>query len=210
MKRFSLMLVVLLILVGCTQAKSVDESIKDGLAAPLPMTHNHRKPLVNYYLPPFVGLKQSNAFSSLLLVRGYDVLMNLNIEHAISETFEYDREHHLNLDIFDYKYTGTYLNSDNEMRNFVVLIKTLGETRRAIFIDNEDVQFISVVSELDLPYVIETLMSVMRSVEVDRPKIVAKYSNKDIKQTITIYSEFFERVPPETGTLEEMYGQLQP
>lgn len=210
MKKLWMLLVVLFVLVGCSSVKSIDDSIKDGLAAPLPITHNHRKQLINYYLPPSVGLKESNAFSSLLLVRGYDVLMNLNIEHAISETFEYDREVVFNVDIFDYKYSGTYLNAENDIRNFDVFLKSLDGSRSAMYIDNDDVQFISVINKLDLPYVIETLMSVMRSVEVDVPKIVAKYSNKDVKQMITIYSEFFERVPPETGTLEEMYGQLQP
>ncbi len=210
MKKLLMMLVVLLILIGCSSVKSIDDSIKDGLAAPLPITHNHRKQLISYYLPPSVGLKQSNAFSSLLLVRGYDVLMNLNIEHAISETFEYDRDIAFNVDIFDYNYSGTYLNSKNEIRNFDVFLKSLDGSRSAIYIDNDDVRFLSVINKLDLPFVIETLMSVMRSVEVDVPKIVAKYSNKDVKETITIYSEFFERIPPETGTLEEMYGQLQP
>lgn len=210
MKRVMMMLFAVVLLVGCSSPKSIDDSIKDGLAAPLPITHNHRKPLVNYYLPPSVGLKQSNAFSSLFMVRGNDVLMNLNIEHAISEMFEYESMSEKNKEIFDYTYSGTYMNDENNLRHFDIMIKSLSNNRSAMFIDNSDVGFITVVSVYDLPYVIETLITIMRSVNVDTPKVVAQYSNKDVKKAITIYSEFFERVPPETGTLEEMYNQLQP
>ena len=54
------------------------------------------------------------------------------------------------------------------------------------------------------------MIIILKSTEVFDDKVVLAYSNKQISKNSGTYSEFFEQVPPETGTLREMYDSINP
>ena len=211
MKKIISILIISILLVGCGKEQSLESVVRSALARPLPVTTNHKKTYLKYYLPPSVGLLKTNENSSLILIDGNQVLMNLNIDSIVADTFNYNDTTKSTLEKdFEYQHSGTYYNRNNEEISFNIWVLKLNDGDFALYIDNREVQLISVVPKAQVSITLENMITILRSVEVDASKVVAAYSNKILKKDLIIYSEFFEQVPPETGTLEEMYKQLEP
>ena len=96
------------------------------------------------------------------------------------------------------------------MKSLHVRVYELDTGEFAIFADNDRIEMISVVNKANLNLNLETMIIILKSTEVDDDKVVTAYSNKEINENRGTYSEFFEQVPPETGTLKEMYDRINP
>ena len=66
------------------------------------------------------------------------------------------------------------------------------------------------ISTVDYEYVLSSMMTVMRSVDVAEKAVVAQYSNKEVIEYNSFHEEFFEQKIPESGSLIDMYNQLHP
>ncbi|AMC93460.1 hypothetical protein AOC36_05545 [Erysipelothrix larvae] len=209
----TVLLAMVILLTGC-QVQSIESVIQSTLSSPLPSTTNHSKPMFRYYVPSTVGVKSSSQNSTLLNINGYDVLMNLSISQIISsEYYEADDAiPALNLENFEvmFQYTGAYYDAQSVSRNFHVDIIRLRDNTVSIILNNQLVDIIAVVSDTSLNLTLEHMITIMRSVDVDNDLVVATYSTKEIIDRDAIFSEFFEQVPPENGSLQDMYDRLNP
>lgn len=210
MRKYASLVLILTLLVACS-TKSYDDAVKSALSQPMGRSTNHTKELIKYYLPPHTGRQESNKNSTIFKVEGYEVLMKINIDYIISDNFDYEIS-----DKFQYnkriifETDATYIDNKEQTKTMKIKVFNLDHKQDIlIVIDNEEVELLSIVREKHADIVIETMISVLRSVELNYDTIVANYSNKDNVQIKTNYAEFFEQTPPESGTLKEMYDKLE-
>lgn len=209
-KKLSVLMLTLLLLVGCN-SKSYTDSVQTSLAQPLSRASTHHKQMYRYYVPPSVGVKTTNQNSTIFLIENHEVLMNLSISDIVSKQY-YEEEGSLDqapLDV-EFNYRGSYFDANKESQSFDMNIHRLSNDELAIFLDNHLVSMITVIPEVSASLVIETMITIMKSVDVNTEQVVATYSTKEIIEKDATFSEFFEQVPPETGTLQDMYEQMDP
>ncbi len=209
MKKLSVLFLTLLLLVGCTNA-SIESTYFSGLSQALPVAANNTKPYYRYYLPPHVGVRAQDQTSSILMVDGHEILMNLMVQNIVSKTFEYEavEKNIKKTPIFEEE--TTYIDLNGNSQNMNVRVYELNTGELAIFVDNQKIELVSVVLSSSVNITLETMIIILKSTEVFDDKVVLAYSNKQISKNSGTYSEFFEQVPPETGTLREMYDSINP
>lgn len=209
-KKLSVLILVSLVLVGCN-SKSYTEAVQTSLAQPLPKASTHHKQMYRYYVPPAVGIKTTNQNSTIFLIEGHDVLMNLSISDIVSKQY-YEDENLADQSALDveFNYRGSYFDAHQVSQSFDMNIHRLSNGELAIFLDNRLISMIAVIPEVSAPLVIETMITIMKSVDVNTEQVIATYSTKEIIEKDATFSEFFEQVPPETGTLQDMYEQMDP
>lgn len=207
----------LLLMTGCANSsKSFDAVMNSALSSPLPIAANHSKNLYRYYVPPSVGVKSSNQNSTLFNIDNNEVMMNLNISQIVSSKYyeegELEERNLTSLDFENilYSYSGSYFDTYSISRKLDVYVLRMSDDRVALLANNRLIDMIAVIPEASLPQVLESVLTILRSVEVDETRVVAAYSTKEIIDRDAIYSQFFEQVPPENGTLQDMYDRLNP
>src|SRR5690625_4502740 len=116
MRRLMIVSIILLLLVGCTETKTLEASFKAGLSQALPISTNHNKPYFRYYLPPHVGVKKQDETSSILLINNHEVLMNMRVDYIVSKEFEYTNQEKILEKDPIFSEEKTYVDSDNKMQ----------------------------------------------------------------------------------------------
>lgn len=211
MKRIALLLLSLFVLVGCTtKMPSLDTGFKQGLSKPVSQSTNHKKRFMRYYTPPHVDVKKADTNSTLFTVEGFDVLMRLSIDKIVSENFDYDKKSETEKTqdpVFED--SASYIDIQDETRNMKVRIYKMNEYY-AIFLNNESVDMLALVPGTNVSITLESMVDILKTVVINKDVVVSAYSNKEISNYDSTYSEFFEQTPPETGTLKDMYEQLNP
>lgn len=210
MKRALSLFIVLSILSGCTQTQSLNQGFVQGLSKPIAKSTNHKKNLMHYYLPPIAGVKKSGQNYSIITLEGYDILMNLKIDNIVSEKFDYDKKEEIKAQL-EPKFTdeATYIDIKNQTKTMNVRVYEI-EDRFAIFLSNSEVNMVSIVPQTNIAITLESMVDILKTVVVNKEEVVSAYSNKEISTYDSTYAEFFEQVPPETGSLKDMYDQLNP
>lgn len=209
MKKLLSILAILILITGCSDA-DVEKAYRSGLSQALPTSTNHKKPYYRYYLPPHVGTKVQDQISSILMVDGYEVLMNLKVEYIVGNEFDYEVQEKESIKTPQFEESTTYVDASNKMQTLNVRVYELNDGNMAVFVDNNRIEMVSVVPKTSLNLTLETMIIITKSTEVNDSAVVAAYSNKEIATNSGTYSEFFEQVPPETGTLKEMYDRINP
>lgn len=209
MKRISLMLLILFILTACTE-KTLETGFMDGISKPVAQSTNQKKRLLRYYLPPHAGIKNSDMNTTVFTVEGHDVLMRLSIDKIVSENFKYDTQNRVEVledPIFEDEVS--YIDIQDDTKKMNVRVYKLNELY-AIFLSNFEIDMVALVPKTNVAITLETMVDVLKTVVINKKEVVSAYSNKEISTYDSTYSEFFEQTPPETGTLKEMYEQLNP
>lgn len=209
MKKLFSIFMILMLIAGCSEA-DLESAYRSGLSQALPTSTNHKKPYYRYYLPPHVGTRVQDDISSILMVDGYEVLMNLRVEYIVGEQFDYEVHQKESIKTPKFEDSTTYVDANDNMQSLNVRIYSLDDGNMAVFLDNNRIEMVSVVPEASLNLTLETMVIIIKSTEVNDSGVVAAYSNKEITTNSGTYSEFFEQVPPETGTLREMYDRINP
>lgn len=210
MRRLMIVSIILLLLVGCTETKTLEASFKAGLSQALPISTNHNKPYFRYYLPPHVGVKKQDETSSILLINNHEVLMNMRVDYIVSKEFEYTNQEKILEKDPIFSEEKTYVDSDNKMQVLNVRVYELNKKEVLIFADNRKIEMVTVVTKPDMNMTLESMIIILKSSIVFDKEVVSAYSNKVLDKNPGTYSEFFEQVPPETGTIKEMNEKLDP
>lgn len=209
MKRITVMLLILLILTACSE-KPLETGFMDGLSKPVAQSTNQKKHLLRYYLPPHAGIKASDTNSTIFTVEGFDVLMRLSVDKIVSENFEYASKNTVEtLEDPIFEDEVSYIDIQNDAKKMSVRVYHLNN-QFAIFLSNVEIDMVALVPKTNVAITLETMVDVLKTVVIDKEEVVSAYSNKEISTYDSTYSEFFEQTPPETGTLKEMYEQLNP
>lgn len=211
-RKLGLILLSILLLAGCSAQTDVDVIIQESLSRPLPAGSNQSKSYVKYYLSPEFGVKASTPISTLIRMEDTEVMMNLKVSEIVASRY-YNKERIVNRVSDETEGTlrkeGTYLDTHDEQRTFTLTIIEL-EHSKALVLENGLVDLVGIVGDHNIEYVLDSMLTIMRSVEVNEDLIVANYSNKEIIEYNPIHEGFFEQTVPEAGSLIDMYNHLNP
>ena len=213
MHKLKAFLVSLLVISGC-QATAIDfeDTLKQSLSRPLPVSTNHNKPFFKYYLPPNVGVKAATELGSLLELDGNKMMLNLKVSEVVANQYEKEPEDIERIDDERILFSdfGRYIDNDDKEWQYLINVYDLQDNKYAVILENEFIEIISLASKENYEFILENMMTILRSVDVEEEKIFLAYSNKEIIENKDIYEDFFEHVVPEDGSLIDMYNQMHP
>lgn len=212
MKKLSIILSIMLVLVGCSNRnEDYGAGFRSGLAKPNIQSTNHKKPYYRYYVPPHVGIKKSDRTSTLFSIEGQQVLMALSVDKIVSTKFNYKlNENTINLEKPVFSEEASYIDIRDKSHMMSIRIYKLKNEQFAVYLNNDQINLTAIVPKPNLKITVDTMVSILKTVIVDSEEVVRAYSNKEISTYDSTYSEFFEQTPPETGTIKDMYEQLNP
>ncbi|NLA78804.1 MAG: hypothetical protein GX845_04565 [Erysipelothrix sp.] len=205
-------LVVLVLLVGCTIEPAqindaIDKEIEASLSLKAPEVKNYKTPYYSFYLPPHVGVRDSNKIGTTFISQNHEILMNIDIPTIIMRRYyRYDLENNMrvfDLEKDDYQYQGKFENFEGDELDFEVFINE-DDQKYIILVHSNHVVLSSWVPLSNVPAILSDMLLLMRFTTVDEPKIVQTYSRKQIIDYQQQVLEMFEQVAPESGTLLDM------
>lgn len=192
-------------LVGCsTQSSSIEEiinkSVKEVSQAPLSVSNNYRKKMFTYHLPQDIGVLESNNISSVLLYGDSNIFMSVNVSEVMSEGAR--------------KLSGgteTLISKDfilplrdNVEKSAVVHVEQLGSDNYLVYFEVDDVFFLSVSPYANIENILERMLMIGRTLEVDKKMIISEFSNKETltykKEVIELFSDSI----PEDGMIQDI------
>lgn len=211
-KRLGILLLCSLLLSSCGVKQNSQDILEKALALPPVVGTNHSKGYFKYYLNHDTGLRASSKTSSLLIVNGNEVMMSIKVSNIVSN-FHLEESSNSSAKLQSFaqgdSIEGVYLDQNNVQQAYVYNELMMGD-QIAITLDNGLVSLVTLIYPAEKTLMIPTLVSILRSTSVDQEVIVANYSNKEIIEYDTIHREFFEQVVPESGSLIDMYNQMNP
>jgi hypothetical protein len=207
-------LLFFLFLGGCTQINqsnlesAILASIEDVVDNPNYGLNNMRKGLYTYYLPKSIGRISSTELSSVLISHNTKILMNLDVIAVLSETYYSDTQNVLrsfvNKESALVDLSGFYLDSDFHRIDFTVTVIKLSNQKVLLTVQTEYFIFSSIAAMALSPELVFDMLSVARSIKMDKPAILLAYSQREIinyqKETLSIFSQ----IAPESGTVLDM------
>lgn len=213
LRKLAALLLSLLVLAGCqAEAVNFEASLKQSLSRPLAASTNHNKPYFKYYLPPNVGVKASTQQGSLLDLDGVKMMLNLKVSQVVIGQYD-DKKESIKKpedDRLVFSDFGAYIDKNEEEWQYTINVYQFKDNQYAIILENEYLELVSLASEENYEFILEHMMVILKSVEVEEEKIFAAYSNKEIIEDKAIHEDFFEHVIPEDGSLIDMYNQMHP
>ena len=215
MRKFILSsLLFLLVLGGCAQINQTNlesailASMEDVANNPNNSINNMRKGLYSYYLPKTVGKVSSTELSSVLISHNTKVLLNLDVIAVLSETYYSDTQNVLrsfvNKETALVDLSGFYLDSDFNHIDYTVSVIKLSNQKVLLTVQTEYFIFSSIAAMALSPELVFDILSVARSIKMDKPAVLLVYSQREIinyqKETLSIFSQ----ISPESGTVLDM------
>lgn len=204
MRKIGLIILVLLLTACSTRTIDFDQTFKQALTRiddmRLAGSNNFNKGLFSYYLPQDIGVLESNKISSVLVSDGNTIFMSVNVSSVMSE-----KERTLTLDENDFELIDTFeLQGRKENKAGRIYIEHLSKENYLLYVFIDDVFFVSATHQNELSAVLEKILLVGRSLEVDKSAIVAEFSNKETfsfeKEVIELFSDSI----PEEGMIKDI------
>ncbi len=211
-KKFLLILVTALLLVGCRAENDAQKILDKALALPPAQGTNQSKGILKYYLSPDMGVKASTQTSTLIVYDQVEMMLSIKVSDIVYNFYKEDEEGTaLSAAMFDKgdSIDGVYLDQNNKQERYVYNEVVIGD-QIALTLDNGLVSIVSLIRPIQKESVLTAMMSILRSSQVKLEEVVSLYSNKEIIQYNTIHREFFEQEVPESGSLIDMYNQMNP
>lgn len=211
-KKFLLILVTAFLLVGCSAENDAQKILDKALALPPAQGTNQSKGILKYYLSPDMGVKASTQTSTLIVYDQVEMMLSIKVSDIVYNFYKEDEEGTaLSAAMFDKgdSIDGVYLDQNNKQERYVYNEVVIGD-QIALTLDNGLVSIVSLIRPIQKESVLTAMMSILRSSQVKLEEVVSLYSNKEIIQYNTIHREFFEQEVPESGSLIDMYNQMNP
>ena len=210
-KKFLLILVTTLLLVGCRAENDAQKILDKALALPPAQGTNQSKGILKYYLSPDMGVKASTQTSTLIVYDQVEMMLSIKVSDIVYNFYKEDEGTALSAAMFGKgdSIDGVYLDQNNKQERYVYNEVVIGD-QIALTLDNGLVSIVSLIRPIQKESVLTAMMSILRSSQVKLEEVVSLYSNKEIIQYNTIHREFFEQEVPESGSLIDMYNQMNP
>ena len=210
-KKFLLILVTALLLVGCSAENDAQNILDKALALPPAQGTNQSKGILKYYLSPDMGVKASTQTSTLIVYDQVEMMLSIKVSDIVYNFYKEDEGTALSAAMFGKgdSIDGVYLDQNNKQERYVYNEVVIGD-QIALTLDNGLVSIVSLIRPIQKESVLTAMMSILRSSQVKLEEVVSLYSNKEIIQYNTIHREFFEQEVPESGSLIDMYNQMNP
>ncbi len=210
MKRL-LLITLTFLLIGCTKAtgtlsSQLPELLKKTAAMPYGIPDN-QKYLYSYYIEPSIGRVQSKETSNVFLKHGTQFVMNLNVFNIVNQEYypeqntiqqAMNNEQYLILKIED-----TYTDYKQQSYPYVCYIYQVNNQFSAEFI-SPTTTFYCIGTEGQLLSIVPEMLKIARTIEVNKPEVLARYSFRELKKSEKEMLEYFDVAIPESGRVDEM------
>ena len=212
------LLVLLLSTSGCSQIsrkdlqKVIDDTVLQTVSEECSDHTSNRKSLYSYYLPTYMGRRSATESSDVLLANGQEILMSLNVSTVISDRY--------------YSSYGNFFNDKvNEkalLSNVYQVIDSKGDVVKfCVNVFDADGSYYLQVrfryfdflckSDINsIPVLLQDIIRVGRSAEMNQDAVIEAYSNKEIITYVQEQKSLFAQNIPENGTLEQMLIDYYP
>ena len=143
---------------------------------------------------------------------GTEMMMSIKVSDIIYNYYkDQERVAQLSVENFDAGATleGMYLDQNNQQHRYLYNEVEIGD-KVAITLDNGFVSIVTMIYPAQKNTMVPAMMGILRSTQLDAKAVVSVYSNKEIIEYDTIHREFFEQEVPESGSLLDMYNQMNP
>lgn len=200
---------------GCSSSLESEDLIKQALAMPPVSGTNQSKGFLKYYLNPDMGLKASTLTSSLLVIDNTEVMLSVNVSEILSNFYKVEKNAVMMTEMAveesdsETRIEGMYLDQVDKQRSYTYVEQHMGN-QVAITLSNGLITLVTLIHPSQKSLMIPSMVSILRSSQINEDLVVAQFSNKEVIQFDTIHREFFEQEVPESGSLIDMYNQMNP
>ena len=211
MRKILALLVILLLLSGCTVQPADNRSLQNNLekavssasTISLPSTYanNARKALYNYYLPRGVAREERDSTSNLFIIYGNTAIMTLDIAGVIaSNIYKTDGLRDVEeLASRDYEKVGVMVNSAGRETPYRVVVKCLDSKEAYIMVQTTEFLFTVTCPIVEADETLYEMIKIVRTCQVETEKVLADYSPTDGSNSGAKIIRLFNEVLPESG-----------
>ena len=209
MRKITTML-MLSLLIGCSSPsydKVLDQSIESMDSFNLKSSTKHRKNLMTYYLPQDIGVLESNNISSRLSYGTNEIFMSIHVSDVLQKG-EMSRAFKLQdssePDNIEYSRTFQMMNHAGKDLEGEVLLEKLPREKYLLYVNVDDVFFISSLYEADIKDVFERILGIAQSMSVNDKAVVSEFSNKESLSFEKNVIELFTESIPAEGMIKDI------
>ena len=209
-----ILLILCLVLCGCSKV-NVDNLYDDldTLLNNLDFTYDNRinnaSTYFGYYMPSDMQDFEGNENSSIIVFENSKTIMNLNISSIIDSTYynsSLKDDGFFKESLLTYEKSGEFIKNDGEQANYRIKIYKDGSAYLVHLMTNE-LNFYTSCKDYNLVDVTKRLFIIAKSVEVEKDKLLANYSRKDIIEYERKQIDLFEYDIPTSGFLSDLVNQ---
>lgn len=210
--RISLLITMVALLSSCAvNATTVESNFKiaidEAAKSKIANYTNHVAQYYSYYLPLTMGRITSSSTSTLIKSQNYEILMTLDVMNIIHRnTFEKIAElrsvFSLDKDIIAIE--GKSLSSLGFEQYYRAQLFQLNNQEYLVVIQTQDALLSSKVDVGAVGNIAYDMLRLARTLKIQRPSILAAYSNAETFNYQKINLNMFTQMAPETGTVLDM------
>lgn len=210
MKKVVIIVLLGLLLSACTnRTGNINSQIEDILSddSKSQARLNNYSDYINYYLPSDIIETEANRYTFNLSLNKSKAVMNVNISDTIN--YQYYRDDYLTDDGFiddkylTYSYDGSFFFKNNEVKRFFYRLYSV-ENQYLLHLQSPDINIYAFSNEEDIVLLTLKLMQILKSVDINKNKIIEDFSNKEIidyqKNTVDLFGYIF----PVSGRVDEL------
>lgn len=197
-------LLMLALLIGCSNLSyedAIEQTLDDIESFNLKSSTKYRKNLMTYYLPQDIGVLESNNISSRLSYGTNEIFMSIHVSDVLQKG---EMSHALKLQdsseskSIEYSKNFYLMNHNNEELVGEVLLEKLPASKYLLYVNVDDVFFVSSLYEADIKDVFERILGIAQSMIVDEKAVVSEFSNKEsLSYEKNVIELFTESIPTE-------------
>lgn len=209
MRKLIILILITLVVTGCA-AKDYKTELAEALTIEANKEYerinNHNKKLYTFYIDPSVGNISSEKAYSVLEFLGNSFSMNLNVREII--TNEYYNRNVINYgkDYLTFNSEGTYISDKGEERSYQALVYE-DDGLCYLILKGDGIVFNSVLRNSQVYGVALKMMSILKSVEIDKQAVIESYSANDNITYVKETTELFTANITTTTTLDEIINR---
>lgn len=211
MKKIGMMLLMFLLL-GCSaNPAELEDVLKKSLShqaqTPAACLADNHKTFFSYYAEPSVGKKESTQTSNVFLIHGTEVVMNLDISTVMNSKYYPDvslikKETEDEIVYLHDKYADC---KGNEY-DYVLSVYLLQNGKYYVDFQTHFVNFYSAVDYVLVDEIVNQMMKISQTVEVDELAVITYYSSKPADEHEREKVDLFQEQISESGRLDELLG----
>ncbi len=215
-KKSVLCLLALLLMSGCASQAAMSERLtamlnKQAELEPLTVT-NMSKYYYSYYLPSDVGRVKGNDLSGVYLKDGTKFVMNLDASQIIIDEY-YTEESEAVVDELTmettangFLYKGSFKDAESQSKNYTIRIEKISDKIFYLELEANSTTFYSLLPYAQIPSMVNCMMTMMRSVKVEKALILNDFSLKSATDTHQQNLDYLNEEVPIEGYIKDLVG----
>lgn len=214
MKKVVLLMLSLILLGGCASEADLSNEVMVLLqekSSLLPLNDtNMSKMYYSYYLPRDVGRGKGNSLSGVYIKDGYKFVMNLDASQIIIDEYYTEEAAEPVMDVImnssdsGFTYQGSYTNTEDELKNYTLRLEKLTDGYYYIDLAACGLRFYSIVPYAEVKSLLNCMITIMRSVKIDRQLILNDFSLKSATALQQQNLDYLNEEVPVDGYIKDL------